>query len=360
MMAMHGRDMFRAAALMVLLAVAAGTISFLVRGIPLADPRYRHDGLVLVEGIPESEGIHEIDLDAARVFIERGLGAVLDARPEQHYAEGHLPGAELCHVYEIDRFLPDVLRLHPLDRKVMVYCSSETCGDAAYLARSLRDVGYLKLYVFRGGFSQWLQAELPVEKDALSGDYARAGYKSGGSALDPGLLLPVWFWLSLDVLLLALGLSVAALLWRSVTSPGFFGLSLRLVGLLFIVASLHKIAVPQEFARAVDNYRMLPWYVVNIAAMIFPWIELLCGVLLLTGFYRAPAAALTVALTAVFILAIGFNLARELEFDCGCLGSGQTSHWQVLARDIGIILICLPALIRNVGVHKVTPDAVTH
>ena len=55
----------------------------------------------------------------------------------------------------------------------------------------------------------------------------------------------------------------------------------RIVGLVFVAASLYKIASPAEFARIIDNYRILPGIMVNLAAVVMPWLELFAGALLL-------------------------------------------------------------------------------
>lgn len=171
------------------------------------------------------------------------------------------------------------------------------------------------------------------------------------SLLDLSLLLPAWIWLLADFLLLGLGLwALAAWAW-GLWFP--FSSGWRLVGLLFVLASLHKIAAPGEFARAIDGYRILPGTLVNLAAVVLPWLELIGGGLLLVspraplpaGRLVAPAALLVLGLTALFILAIGFNLARGLEFDCGCFGRGHVSAWRVLLRDVGLFLLAVPALI---------------
>jgi len=90
------------------------------------------------------------------------------------------------------------------------------------------------------------------------------------------------------------------------------------MGIVFIWASWDKIQHPGDFAVIVANYNLLPEAAVNLTALVLPWIELLCGLLLLGG-CLVPGAILTLdALLLVFILAAGFNLYRGLDVNCGC------------------------------------------
>jgi len=327
---------------LVVLGVVLGGASFALRGIPFLDERYRKVDFSRTDSLDLTDGIHLVGLETARAFVESQTGAVLDARDPGLYAQGHLPGARLCHVYELDSYLPGLLDSLTLDTPLLVYCTGEDCEDSRFLAQSLQEVGYRRLYIYTGGFGQWAQQGLPVETGESGA--AAATVDKAGRALDFSRLVPAWLWLVLDLLTLALGLLVA---WRSMVgklSPGMTSLALRLVGLVFVAASLHKIAVPLEFARAVDNYRILPWFAVNAVAMVMPWLELTGGLLLLAGRLRLPASGMLLFLTGVFIVAVGFNLARGLQFDCGCFGGVHTQAWQVLVRDLGLFGCLIPGL----------------
>ena len=118
-----------------------------------------------------------------------------------------------------------------------------------------------------------------------------------------------------------------------------------ILGLLFVIASMHKIADPPEFAKIVYNYRMFPWP--NLIGVYMPWVELLAGLALIVGLFgRKGGAALIGLLLLVFMAGIGFNLARGNIVDCGCFaGSSDKTRgqlllemWWVLARDLLMII----------------------
>ncbi|ACH37603.1 hypothetical protein Gbem_0575 [Citrifermentans bemidjiense Bem] len=105
------------------------------------------------------------------------------------------------------------------------------------------------------------------------------------------------------------------------------------LGGIFIYAALPKIADPVTFAGSVASYQILPYFWSYFTAAVLPFLELICGVLLVSG-YRVRACALIVAaLNVVFMAALASLIVRGLDIDCGCFGGGKTSPWLALSRD---------------------------
>jgi len=126
-----------------------------------------------------------------------------------------------------------------------------------------------------------------------------------------------------------------------------------LLGVVFVVAALPKIADPPSFAHMVYNYRLLPGGLVNLMGLFLPWFELLAGIALLLGIWRRTATVGIGLLLAVFVLAIGANLLRGNPIDCGCFdvaAAGKSAleryrdMWWVLARDVGMLLLVAQGL----------------
>lgn len=93
-----------------------------------------------------------------------------------------------------------------------------------------------------------------------------------------------------------------------------------IIGGLFIYAGVVKVLDPVEFAGDIDNYKVLPWPVGVRLAFYLPWLEILCGLALITGIlYRGGVFILT-ALMFVFIVATIVAKARGLDISCGCFG----------------------------------------
>jgi uncharacterized membrane protein YphA (DoxX/SURF4 family) len=106
---------------------------------------------------------------------------------------------------------------------------------------------------------------------------------------------------------------------------------------IFIYASIDKIAHPAAFAKDVYNYQVLPDGLINLTALILPWLELFLGICLLAGVWL-PGAVITInGLLTVFLATLIFNLARGLDINCGCFSTGSdepamSSGWYLL-RD---------------------------
>jgi uncharacterized membrane protein YphA (DoxX/SURF4 family) len=111
-----------------------------------------------------------------------------------------------------------------------------------------------------------------------------------------------------------------------------------ILGLTFIYASFHKILSPEDFARIVYGYDLFPHVLINLIAIIIPFLELVAGLALVLGLYPRSAAIIINALLLAFIAALAINLIRGHEFDCGCFStsqSGYTSSSKVtIVRDV--------------------------
>src|SRR3954447_25110954 len=120
------------------------------------------------------------------------------------------------------------------------------------------------------------------------------------------------------------------------------------LGAIFIAAALPKIADPPSFAHMIYNYRLVPGSLINLSALVMPWVELLAGLALILGVWKASARTIVGILLAVFIIAISINLARDNAIDCGCFNvadRGKTHEQRIfdmkvdVFRDLGMLLM---------------------
>lgn len=108
-----------------------------------------------------------------------------------------------------------------------------------------------------------------------------------------------------------------------------------IIGCLFIYAGVVKVIDPAEFARDIDNYKMLPWQMSVSFGLYLPWVEILCGLSLIVRVLFRGGVAILTALMALFIAITIIAKARGLDISCGCFGHASkylTFTWH-LALD---------------------------
>ncbi len=102
-------------------------------------------------------------VQAVKIFNNK-KALFIDARDQWDFAESHIKGA--VNIPEFS-FKPDNKKLAqiPKSKILIVYCSSNDCNVSKRLAKQLLKLGYLKSYVYLGGFTEWKEAKLPIEKE---------------------------------------------------------------------------------------------------------------------------------------------------------------------------------------------------
>ncbi|MDX9702996.1 MAG: MauE/DoxX family redox-associated membrane protein [Candidatus Auribacterota bacterium] len=93
------------------------------------------------------------------------------------------------------------------------------------------------------------------------------------------------------------------------------------LGGLFIFSGMHKLFDPLGFAKIIFNYQLTPHILINFAAVVMPFVELLCGLMLIFGVFRISALVTLEALLVFFTILIGINILRGLDFTCGCFSN---------------------------------------
>ncbi len=116
-----------------------------------------------------------------------------------------------------------------------------------------------------------------------------------------------------------------------------------ILGTVFIYASIYKILDPAGFAQSIWYYHMVPGNLINLMALIMPWVELLAGVALVVGVGYRGSLLLITLMTVVFVAALISAVARNLSIDCGCFkaaAGGERSARNALIQD-GVMAIAI-------------------
>jgi rhodanese-related sulfurtransferase len=90
--------------------------------------------------------------------LRDGLVTILDVRPEDEFALGHLPGALNIPFGKLEQRLGEL----PADREVIAYCRGPYCVLSFEAVAALRARGY-RVRRLEDGYPEWKAAGLPIE-----------------------------------------------------------------------------------------------------------------------------------------------------------------------------------------------------
>src|SRR3954470_10465571 len=104
----------------------------------------------------------ELEPVPAKEVLERarkGLVTILDVRPPEEFAAGHLPGAVNIPVHELDKRMKEL----PKGREVIAYCRGPYCLMSFEAVEKLRKKG-LSARRLENGMPEWRARGLPVSR----------------------------------------------------------------------------------------------------------------------------------------------------------------------------------------------------
>jgi len=132
---------------------------------------------------------------------------------------------------------------------------------------------------------------------------------------------------------------------RIITSE-YLALILRIfVGYYFIYASMSKIPFPAQFASLLASYRLFPYPIVNVLAVVVPWMELVTGLFIIIGLRNRATAILIIFMYIVFNVAVGLNVLVDSPITCGCYDTvGEPVSWMKVGKNTVWILFTLQVL----------------
>ncbi|RWP48520.1 metalloregulator ArsR/SmtB family transcription factor [Mesorhizobium sp.] len=118
-------------------------------------------GRVMADYFRARDALEPVSRDELVSRLHDGMVTVLDVRPEDEFAAGHLPGALNIPLAELERRLGEL----EADREVIAYCRGPYCVLSFEAVAALREQGYLARRL-EDGYPEWKTAGLPVETAA--------------------------------------------------------------------------------------------------------------------------------------------------------------------------------------------------
>lgn len=127
-----------------------------------------------------------------------------------------------------------------------------------------------------------------------------------------------------------------------------------LFGVVFIYAGALKALDPGLFLLDVRSFDLLPDPYAAWVAMGLPWLEILAGLAIVTGFFRMGGLVILNAALLGFLVAIAISWWRGIDIRCGCFGSSDavSDYLELIVRDLLLLGLGLFLLLRDRSATK--------
>ncbi len=105
----------------------------------------------------DPDGLEAVDVETLNRRVREGAVTVLDVRPPDEYAAGHIRGAVSIPIVELEQRLREL----PRGRELVAYCRGPYCLFSRQAVERLRGEG-LRAYRMEGGVAEWEERGFPV------------------------------------------------------------------------------------------------------------------------------------------------------------------------------------------------------
>ena len=136
---------------------------------------------------------------------------------------------------------------------------------------------------------------------------------------------------------------------------GYLFLIARLIlGSVFIYLGAVKASDPVEFLKLLRQFEMIEYpLLLNLVAAVLPWLEIMCGLLVIAGFRLRAATLLILIMLASFTAVVAVRALDmsytgsvafcSISFDCGC-GGGEVMICRKLFENGALFALAMAVL----------------
>jgi rhodanese-related sulfurtransferase len=119
---------------------------------------------LIVPGSYDAQDPPAISLSEAERSFQTKKVLFVDARLSEDFNSGHIAKAINLPYEDFEGNFPEVGKSLSSASELIIYCDGIECESGLFLARLLKDKGFQNIKVFFGGWKEWVQAGLPMEK----------------------------------------------------------------------------------------------------------------------------------------------------------------------------------------------------
>ena len=127
--------------------------------LELLSARLRNEGLQLADSAQAVQLFRDPRREQEGVIF-------IDARDDEHYQAGHIPGAFHFYQFHPENYLSNVVQVCLAAQQIVFYCNGGDCDESEHTAIFLRDslgIPKEKVFVYGGGMNEWTTNGLPIE-----------------------------------------------------------------------------------------------------------------------------------------------------------------------------------------------------
>ena len=257
-----------------------------------------------------------INIEFAQNLFNEKSAIFIDARDSEDYNSGHIKNA-INIPFDYYEDYEDVINELDDTATHVIYCSGDECSLSMDLADYFfNELAFENILIFEGGWPQWRDADLPSSLN-ISAIIDSSPTKT---------IINLDVIISWTTLISAIFIALHFLLIKgyiSISIPGINTLDITIIpriilGVVFIIASYHKILDPASFSNNIHNFHITPSAVENLAALFIPWLELILGIFLIFGVFLEGSISLTIGLYIFFIFILSQAVFRGIDVHCGC------------------------------------------
>jgi len=116
------------------------------------------DGLAILYSPVHIQPGSAINISELNKILSRQTALLIDARTEEEFKKGHIPGAQNLPLKSSRNFKAEFLIKFPKKTLFILYCINSECTQAERLAKQFNLSGFSNTLIFSGGWEAWQEA----------------------------------------------------------------------------------------------------------------------------------------------------------------------------------------------------------